>query len=130
MIHGVGTRHASQSRAPNDARTITRRPTDPAMAGSSSRTRIRRGRRPGAAASVAKPNLADRPPDLAQLKIVLSQPHVGNRVRQVGNNAALDSRSARAFLKSADIQLDDTVERVHLLDIFDRLTRHLSPQFL
>src|SRR5262249_34919674 len=121
MIHGVGTRHASQSRAPNDAKTITRRATDPAMVGSSSRMRIRKGLRPGAACSVAKPDLAERTRDLAQLTIVLPQPEVGNRFRQVGNDSVLDKRSARFFLKSADVQLYDTIERMHLADIFDCL---------
>src|SRR5256885_2756214 len=111
MIQGVGSRQASQSRTPNDARTITRRATDPAMVRSSSRMRIRKGLRPGAACSVAKPDLAERTRDLAPLTIVLPQPDVGNRFRQVGNDSGLEERSARAFLKSADAQLYDTIER-------------------
>src|SRR6478609_1251979 len=127
MIQGVGTRHASHSRPPNDARTRMRRVADPAMVGSSSRTRIRKALRPGAACSVAKPDLADRTRNLTQLTIVLAQPDVGNRFRQVGNDSVLDKRAARAFLESAHVQLYDTIERMHLRDIVDCPTRHLSP---
>src|SRR6476659_3794831 len=120
MIQGVGTRHASHSRPPNEARTRMRRVADPAMVGSSSRTRIRKALRPGAACSVAKPDLAERTRNLTQLTIVLAQP-------EVGNDSVLDKRAARAFLKSAHVQLYDTIERMHLLDIVDCPTRHLSP---
>ena len=64
---------------------------------------------------------------MTQLTIVLAQPDVGNRFRQVGNDSVLDKRAARAFLKSAHVQLYDTIERMHLLDIVDCPTRHLSP---
>src|ERR671930_386392 len=50
--------------------------------------RIRKGLRPGAACSVAKPDLAERTREFAQVAILLPQPDVGNRFRQAGNDSA------------------------------------------
>ena len=65
MIQGVGTRHASQSRTPNDAKIKAASMIGAAAAASSRRARIREGCRPWAAGSVAKPDLAKRARNLA-----------------------------------------------------------------
>src|SRR5205823_3713279 len=58
MIQGVGTRQASHSRTPTEARIMAARAKGAAAAMSCSRILMSSGRRPSAAGSVAKPDLA------------------------------------------------------------------------
>src|SRR5438552_3805328 len=128
MIQGVGTRHASQSRTPIEARTIAARTIGAAAAVSSWRARMRSGRRPSAAGSVAKPDLAKRARDLAQLSIGLREPDIGHRFGDLRDNCVLDERAAGPLLERRAVKLRYPVERMLPLHVLERPTRHLRPQ--
>src|SRR5256885_7696081 len=112
MIQGVGTRHASQSRAPTEARIIAARAIGAVLAAFSPRTQVRSGRRPSAARSVAKPDLTERTRDLAQLSVAVREPDVRHRFRNLAEDRVLNERTARPLLKRGAVKLRDSVERM------------------